>query len=142
MVKNLSYPKTSPILACLTDTNKIIFWDLTTYTKIAVKILEQNGNYQLIPNMPVLVKNDGTMKLTEFKELDVIEKIELTACEFSWERKVMFLGMKGAKLGSTDLRNFNIIKQKKFEELEEITQLLLSSNHKRLIMTGANGIIM
>lgn len=82
------------------------------------------------------------MKLMQFKELDVIEKIELTACKFSWSRKIMFLAMRGAKLGSTDIRSFNIITQKTYEELEEIVDLLLSDNEKRLIMAGINGKLM
>lgn len=92
--------------------------------------------------IPLLIKNDGSMKLMEFKELDVIEKIELTACKCSWQLKILFLAMKGAKLGSTDMRSFNIIHQKTYEELEEIVDLLLSQNEKRLIMAGINGTLM
>ena len=135
----MSFPKISPILACLTNNNKIIFWDLSTYNKISIKILDPNGNFQMTQKIPLLIKNDGTMKMMEFKELDVIEKIELTACKFSWQRKIMFLAMKGAKLGATDIRSFNIVTQKTFEELEEIADLLLSGNEKRLIMAGING---
>ena len=94
----------------MTDKNKLIFWDIGTFTKISNKNLEANGNYQIAENIPLLMKNDGYLKITEFKELDVIEKIDLTACTVCWERKIMFLGMKGQKLGSSDMRNFKIIR--------------------------------
>lgn len=104
----------SPILCCLTDNNKLIFWDLGTYSKIQVRHLQSNVKYDLRQNLPFLVKNDGNLKIEEFKEMNVIEKIEFKACFISWPRKMMFLGMKGAKLGSIDLESFNILNQRLF----------------------------
>lgn len=115
MVKSISYPQISPILCCLTDNNKLIFWDLGTYSKIQVRHLPGNYKYDLRQNLPLLLKNDGNLKIVEFKELNVIEKIEFKACAISWPRKMMFLGMKGAKLGSIDIESFNILNQAIFQ---------------------------
>lgn len=114
MVKSLSYPQISPILCCLTDNNKLIFWDLGTYSKIQIRHLPSNVKYDLRQNLPLLLKNDGNLKIVEFKELNVIEKIEFKVCCISWKRKMMFIGMKSAKLGSIDLESFNILNQTLF----------------------------
>ena len=126
----------------MTSNHKLIFWDLGTYSKIGVKPLPSNTNYNLRQKLPMLIKNDGVLHIMEFKELNVVEQIEFNACVLSHKRRLIFIGMKNGKLGSIDLESFNILNQTTFEGISEIVDLRLNLNHKKLYVAAGNGMLM
>jgi len=138
VVKSLSYPNEYPILACLTDTNKLIFWDLGTYSKIQVRNFPENLRVFLVNTQPILVRAEGTLKLIEFKEQNIIETVTVTASYTSFRNNLLYIGMV-TKLCSLNMSNFNMITQKNLDYLEKIIILKMNHNEKKLFVCGDYG---
>lgn len=121
------------MLAIITDANSVAFFDLATNSKIHSRKFSDNTPGFLLPSSPYLMLMGSCMEVLEFRENNVMQKVNVTASNTSTKNQELYIGMAN-KLAVLSLDNFSLLRQKNFEDLRVINKIEFSQNHKYLIL--------
>ena len=135
ILKYIYYPTTSSMLAIVTTANAIAFFDLTTNTKIQTKKFPSNTPAILLPSSPYLLLMGSKIEALEFRENNIIKRIEVSAVAVSIKNNELYLAMQN-KLAVLALDNFSLIRQKIFDNMKRIVRIDFNQNHKHLYLLG------
>lgn len=137
VIKKVSFPNRQSTFCCLTDKNNMVFWDLNSFSKIGMKIYNETVKVDLIGSQPFIFEAGFSTKIFEYKELNIIEEVRVDNICVSNMHNLVVLALKN-KIALVSLKNFNLLHQNEFEEINQIQCLKLSKNQKILYMTCDN----
>lgn len=137
ILKSVYYPSHSPMLAILTTSNTVAFFDMNTTAKIEAKKFPSNTPAFLLPSYPFVLLMGSYMEAQEFRENNVVSIISVTAVALSPKNQEVFIGMQN-KLAVLALDNYSLIRQKTYDHFKQILRIELNHNHKYLLLVGSN----
>lgn len=82
------------MLAIVTTANVIAFFDLTTNTKIHSRKFPANTPAFLVPSSPYLLLMGSKMEALEFRENNIIKRIEVSAVDVSVKNNEVYLAIR------------------------------------------------
>lgn len=137
IIKTIYYPTSSPMLAIATTANTVAFFDLTTNTKIQTKKFPSNTPIFLLPCSAYLIVMASKIDVLEFRENNIIKRIEVSSVAVSVKNNEVYLAMQN-KLAVMALDNFSLIRQKIFDRVKVINKIEFNHNHKHLYLMSQN----
>lgn len=125
------------MLAILTTSNAVAFFDLGTTAKIEVKKWPSHTPAHLLPSYPIMMLMGSALDVFEFRENNVVSVISVTAGSLSTKNEEIYVGIQN-KLAVIASDNFSLLRQKIYDDFKQITRIEPSQNHKYLLLIGSN----